>query len=483
MSTLRKEIDEYLLISNEVPIKWNKAILIKVHIHSWRLFLDHLPTRCNLDGRKIDIHSKMSGNETWIFESEGGAGGRGVKEKQHGLSTISGTDTGSVNESGYGGNGDDNVGDHSSGNGGTLKTTANVAATATVLPTDLICPRLLQSIRAISERFANTAYGFFLGKRVAFPVVANYVRNTWSKYGLVKSMLNSFTGLFSFHFSSMDGLDAMLENSLWFIRNNPLILKKWHPDMNLLKKDIGNVLVWIKLHGVPMATFSEDGLSGRSSYARAMIELRVDVKLKDTIVMAMPKIAGESFCVGEAKNLKKPSQTPRDVTVGPKVGFKPAKQVYQPVFPTAKTSGNKKKNVEPTEEANSSESSFCNASSSSPSTTPIVEKIDKIKRLIIDGKVTFVDDEEKPLEKVDSSRDYGSEDEVALVDNEMASFFANKDGYGTNSLLEQWKETYKNADYDYDPYDDAMYEGQEVPEKFQSICDNLDMKVRSRKKK
>ncbi|GJS20614.1 hypothetical protein Tco_0449246 [Tanacetum coccineum] len=37
---------------------------------------------------------------------------------------------------------------------------------------------LVDSIRAISKRFANTAYGFFLGKKVAYPVVANYVRNT-----------------------------------------------------------------------------------------------------------------------------------------------------------------------------------------------------------------------------------------------------------------------------------------------------------------
>ncbi|GJV39491.1 BTB/POZ/MATH-domains containing protein [Tanacetum coccineum] len=36
----------------------------------------------------------------------------------------------------------------------------------------------VDSIRAISERFANTAYGFFLGKKVAYPVAANYVRNT-----------------------------------------------------------------------------------------------------------------------------------------------------------------------------------------------------------------------------------------------------------------------------------------------------------------
>ncbi|GKA71659.1 hypothetical protein Tco_0777798 [Tanacetum coccineum] len=64
------------------------------------------------------------------------------------------------------------------------------------------------NVIAISERFANTAYGYFLGKRVAYPVVANYVRNTWGKYGLVRSMFSSFIGLFSLQFSSMDGLDA-----------------------------------------------------------------------------------------------------------------------------------------------------------------------------------------------------------------------------------------------------------------------------------
>ncbi|GKE72715.1 hypothetical protein Tco_1534756 [Tanacetum coccineum] len=87
---------------------------------------------------------------------------------------------------------------------------------------DVVVP--VESIRAISARFTNTTYGFFLRKRVAYPVVANYVRNTWGKYGLVKSMLNSSTGILYVQFSSMDGLDAMLENGPWFIHNNPLIL-------------------------------------------------------------------------------------------------------------------------------------------------------------------------------------------------------------------------------------------------------------------
>nr|GFD36323.1 hypothetical protein [Tanacetum cinerariifolium] len=50
------------------------------------------------------------------------------------------------------------------------------------------------------------------------------------------------------------------------------------------------------------------------------------------------------------KNMKKPSQTPKGVPVGPKMGFKPVKQVYIQVSKknTVNTSGDKKKDVEPT---------------------------------------------------------------------------------------------------------------------------------------
>ncbi|GJV62800.1 hypothetical protein Tco_1473628 [Tanacetum coccineum] len=101
-----------------------------------------------------------------------------------------------------------------------------------------------------------------------------------------------------------------------------------------------------------------------SSYARAMIELQDDVKLKNTIVVVVPKLVGEVFsmctiCIeyewkptrrssckvfGHVQdecpkkiildvliNLKNPRQAVRGVQVGLKLGFKQTKQVYQPV--------------------------------------------------------------------------------------------------------------------------------------------------------
>ncbi|GJV52365.1 ty3-gypsy retrotransposon protein [Tanacetum coccineum] len=168
---------------------------------------------------------------------------------------------------------------------------------------DVVVP--VESIRAISEQFANTAYGFFLGKRVSYP----------------------------------------------------------NPDVNLVKEDVGNVPVWVKLHGVHVTAFSEDGLSAIATKL-ALIEIQADVELKDNIVVAVPKLVGDGFytCINRVEYEWKPP------------------------------------------------------------------------RLIIDGKYTLVDDEGKPLEKVDSLGDHDSEDEVASVHNEMASFLASKNvGYRTSN--------------------------------------------------
>ncbi|GKC29797.1 copia protein, partial [Tanacetum coccineum] len=235
---------------------------------------------------------------------------------------------------------------------------------------------------------------------VAYPVVTNYVRNTWGKYGLVKSMLNSSIVIFY--------LDAVLENGPWFIRNNSLILKKWNPNVNVLKENVGNVLVWVKLHGVPVTAFS------RSSYARALIKIRAGVELKDNIMAAMPKLVGEGIytcnirveyewkplrcaccnifghgqeeCpkntnVGVAKNMKKPSQAPRGVPVGLKVS-----------------------NLNPFDVLNSVENDMDLSTNGGTSNMAI----------------PLVDEESKPLKKVDYPDDHDSDDEVASVDNDMA---------------------------------------------------------------
>nr|GEY83287.1 hypothetical protein [Tanacetum cinerariifolium] len=82
-----------------------------------------------------------------------------------------------------------------------------------------------------------------------------------------------------------------------------------------------------------------------------------------------------------------------------------------------------------------------------------------------------------------------SDSEVEVLFDEIVNLKISKSskdesdkGYDTSRLLEQWRDSYLDND-DYDPYDDDMYENHDFSEHLQSICDDLDITVRGRKKK
>ncbi|GJS51806.1 hypothetical protein Tco_0625168 [Tanacetum coccineum] len=121
-----------------------------------------------------------------------------------------------------------------------------------------------------------------------------------------------------------------------------------------------------------------------------MIELRADMELKDTMVVAVPKL---------------------NLLVGPKLGFKPTKQVYQHVSKrnVANTSGKKKqaglnRHMLDDKGANFGMVSPNHGTPSetfgTPTTTPLPERINNLERQMLDEKFMLVDDDGKSL-KVD----------------------------------------------------------------------------------
>lgn len=168
----------------------------------------------------------------------------------------------------------------------------------------------LKEIDDVSARFANTLYGYFIGKRLAFPIVENYVKNTWAKFGLQRVMLNN--GFFLFQFSSKEGMDNVLEAGPWLIRSIPIFLNIWTPNTTLAKEEVTSAPVWLKLYNVPIVAYTEVGLSlittqigkpimldsytssmcvkswGRNTYARALVEVSSLKELMDHVVVAVP---------------------------------------------------------------------------------------------------------------------------------------------------------------------------------------------------
>jgi len=154
--------------------------------------------------------------------------------------------------------------------------------------------------------------------RLAYPVVEQFVTMKWKKYGLQKAMMNA-SGFFFFKFADKKGMMEVLEGGPWLIRSKPIFLNTWSPSSTLRKEDIKKAAVWVKLHDVPLAAYTDDGLSmlaskigtpklldsyttsmcsdnwGRSSYARALIEISAEHEFKDVLSMAIPDLDGGEY--------------------------------------------------------------------------------------------------------------------------------------------------------------------------------------------
>ncbi|XP_071708023.1 uncharacterized protein [Rutidosis leptorrhynchoides] len=187
---------------------------------------------------------------------------------------------------------------------------------------DVVIP--LSSVQEVASKYSYTLYGYFIGKRIAFPVVQNYILNVWKKYGLEKIMMNS-KGFFFFKFSYEEGMLRVLQEGPWMIRTIPIILNKWSPNISLTKEDLMKVPVWARLYDVPLVGFTDDGLSviaskiirpmmldaytstmckeswGRPNFARAMIEVSAETDLKESLKVATPSIDGDGVTMDEVR--------------------------------------------------------------------------------------------------------------------------------------------------------------------------------------
>nr|GEV32403.1 hypothetical protein [Tanacetum cinerariifolium] len=261
--------------------------------------------------------------------------------------------------------------------------------------------------------------------------------------------------------------------------NNLLILKKWHPDENLLKEDVSTIPVWVKLHGIHVTAFSDDGLSVISTKLvmpkitkedHYKCNVRVEYEWKPTRCLSCkvfrhiheecPKNRG----AGEKKTVRKPNQTSRGVQVSNLNPFDVLNSVDNDVeFGTNEGTTNLVNNG-----ATSSGSSFMNIDNDGEfaSNTPISEKINKIERKIYEGKLRLLDNDGNPLVPMGIVE---SDSEVEVVFDETAnlrismsgkdgsdkgtnwSCFINRSGYGdiaTSHFIWEGADTFYVTGYD-----------------------------------
>ncbi|GJZ77351.1 zinc knuckle CX2CX4HX4C containing protein, partial [Tanacetum coccineum] len=136
-----------------------------------------------------------------------------------------------------------------------LRNNEQVEGAAVVIP--------IKAVKEVSLAFDNMLYGYFIGKRLAFPLVENY-------------------------FSTREGIEKVLESGPWLVHLVPLILNIWSPNAKLIKDKVRVAPVWVKLHNVPILAYSEHDPWEKCTYARVLIEMKAEMALLDTLVVAIP---------------------------------------------------------------------------------------------------------------------------------------------------------------------------------------------------
>nr|GEU33080.1 retrovirus-related Pol polyprotein from transposon TNT 1-94 [Tanacetum cinerariifolium] len=86
----------------------------------------------------------------------------------------------------------------------------------------------------VKSRYENSIVGFFLGKDPSYPVVQQYVSNTWRKFGFERITRND-DGVYLFKFATRSGRDQVIDKGPWMIRKSPIMLSKWSPSVSLKK--------------------------------------------------------------------------------------------------------------------------------------------------------------------------------------------------------------------------------------------------------
>ncbi|CAI9263408.1 unnamed protein product [Lactuca saligna] len=105
-----------------------------------------------------------------------------------------------------------------------------------------------------------TLYGFFVGKKLAFPTVNHFSFKMWKMYGLKDIMVND-EGFFFFKFDSKEGMMSVLEGGPWLINNVPMFVQRWRPGLVLSKPQINSVPVWVKVFNVPLEYWNSKGIT------------------------------------------------------------------------------------------------------------------------------------------------------------------------------------------------------------------------------
>ena len=86
----------------------------------------------------------------------------------------------------------------------------------------------------------------------------------WSKFGLIDVTVNANGNCF-FKLKCENGMNKVLEQGPWIVKNRPLFVQKWDPIIEMEMVEQTRTLLWEKLTNVPLEAWSGESISAFTS--------------------------------------------------------------------------------------------------------------------------------------------------------------------------------------------------------------------------
>ncbi|GJY81936.1 RNA-directed DNA polymerase, eukaryota, reverse transcriptase zinc-binding domain protein [Tanacetum coccineum] len=145
------------------------------------------------------------------------------------------------------------------------------------------------------------------------------LRRMWSRHGF-KDIVDYNNRIYFMKFHYEAGIDFIVNNGPWMVKNKPLIVQQWDINMYLDKREPEKIPLWIKMCNVPLEAWTVNGISalasrvgkplvmdnvtasmckvgvGRIGFARVLVEVDAKKALSSEIEMVYKNSLKEVVC-------------------------------------------------------------------------------------------------------------------------------------------------------------------------------------------
>ncbi|XP_020672720.2 uncharacterized protein LOC110092491 [Dendrobium catenatum] len=123
-----------------------------------------------------------------------------------------------------------------------------------------IIPFSCEKLAKGTESCNLSLVGYSIGRRPFYEALLGFMKKTWALKGSLQ-LLSLSDGFFLLCFTCFEDYDKIWAKGVWFLLGKPFILHKWHPKFKPVKEDFSSVLIWIKIHDLPLACWNSEGIS------------------------------------------------------------------------------------------------------------------------------------------------------------------------------------------------------------------------------